>query len=99
MSKSAEYYIEYVGGYSRDADSEGVTINYPDGRRVLNKGGFLWFKTLRVPPMSVIEVPRQPLIEEPHEHIPEEPSDNEAETDPSQRDSEKSPREKNPKDS
>ncbi len=88
--KGAEYYIDHAGGYSRDADSQGATIIYPDGRRVLNKGGFLWFKTLKVPPMSVIEVPLRPVIEASPEPVREEPSDSEAETDSSQKDREKS---------
>ena len=75
--KGAEYYIDRAGGgggYIRDADSEGVTIIYPDGRRVLDKGGFLWFKTVKVPPMSVIEVPRRYVIEKPSRHVPSQKS-------------------------
>ena len=51
-----------------------MTIIYPDGRRVLDKGGFLWFKTVKVPPMSVIEVPRRYVIEKPSRHVPSQKS-------------------------
>ncbi len=91
-SKGAAYYIDHAGGYSRAADSQGATIIYPDGRRILDKGGFLWFKTLKVPPMSVIEVPFRPVIERSPESVLEESSDSESETDSSQKDREKSPK-------
>ncbi len=94
--KGVEYYIDHAGGYSRDADSQGATLIYPDGRRVLNKGGFLWFKTLKVPPMSVIEVPLRPVVEESFEPVLEGPSNSGAETDSSQRDREKEPSLDNP---
>ena len=94
--KGVEYYIDHAGGYSRDADSQGATLIYPDGRRVLNKGGFLWFKTLKVPPMSVIEVPLRPVVEESSEPVLEGPSNSGAETDSSQRDREKEPSLDNP---
>ena len=94
--KGVEYYIDHAGGYSRDADSQGATLIYPDGRRVLNKGGFLWFKTLKVPPMSVIEVPLRPVVQESSEPVLEGPSNSGAETDSSQRDREKEPSLDNP---
>ena len=99
VGRRAEYYIDHAGGYSRDADRQGATIIYPDGRRVLNKGGFLWFKNLKVPPMSVIEVPLRPVIEKSPEEVLGEPLDREAETDSSQKDRRKDPREKTPTDS
>ena len=54
-SKKLDYYIDYCGGFSPDANLENIIIHLPDGSLIERKGALTY--NPKIPPGSIIEVP------------------------------------------
>lgn len=50
-----DYYIDFCGGYSQNADIENIVIHLPDGSTIERKGALSFDPS--IPPGSIIEVP------------------------------------------